>query len=82
MFNPTQLVIDAFVDQLQRMYQRVYGAVELGCPGIKGSWGTSSSPSQCRQRQDCGHGGRIIDLRHICHTSRSSSGSIAFFLIK
>ncbi|HEY6334435.1 MAG TPA: Npun_R2479 family HD domain-containing metalloprotein [Alphaproteobacteria bacterium] len=34
MFNPTQLVIDAFVDQLQGMYQRVYGLLEPGYPGI------------------------------------------------
>ena len=34
MFNPTQLVIDAFVDRLQGMYQRVYGLLEPGYPGI------------------------------------------------
>ena len=36
MFNPTALVIDAFVDQLQTMYQRVYGLLEPGYPGILG----------------------------------------------
>jgi hypothetical protein len=34
MFNPTQVVIEAFVAQLQDMYQRVYGVLEPGYPGI------------------------------------------------
>src|SRR3974390_3400966 len=34
MFNPTQLVIEAFVEELQDMYQRVYGVLEPGYPGI------------------------------------------------
>ena len=36
MFNPTALVIDSFVEQLQTMYQRVYGLLEPGYPGIIG----------------------------------------------
>jgi len=36
MLNPTELVIDAFVEQLQTMYQRVYGLLEPGYPGIIG----------------------------------------------
>src|SRR6202158_1529788 len=36
MFNPTALVIDGFVEQLQTMYQRVYGLLEPGYPGIIG----------------------------------------------
>src|SRR6202158_5359224 len=34
MFNPTALVIDGFVEQLQTMYQRVYGLLGPGYPGI------------------------------------------------
>jgi hypothetical protein len=34
MFNPRQVVIEAFVEQLQHMYQRVYGVLEPGYPGI------------------------------------------------
>ena len=36
MFNPTALVIDKFVDQLQSMYHRVYGVMEPDYPGIIG----------------------------------------------
>ncbi len=36
MFNPTELVIENFVEQLQTMYQRVYGLLEPGYPGIIG----------------------------------------------
>lgn len=36
MFNPTALVIDRFVEELQSMYQRVYGLLEPGYPGIIG----------------------------------------------
>jgi hypothetical protein len=36
MFNPTALVIDRFVEELQTMYQRVYGLLEPGYPGIIG----------------------------------------------
>src|SRR5262245_19858815 len=34
MFNPTQVVIDAFVQQLQKQYEQVYGVLESGYPGI------------------------------------------------
>src|SRR5260370_26139499 len=34
MFNPTQVVIDAFVQQLQKQYEQVYGVLEPGYPGI------------------------------------------------
>ena len=36
MFNPTALVIERFVEELQTMYQRVYGLLEPGYPGIIG----------------------------------------------
>jgi hypothetical protein len=36
MFNPTELVIEAFVEELQATYQRVYGVLEPGYPGIIG----------------------------------------------
>src|SRR5258708_39702970 len=36
MFNPTQLVIEAFVEQLQATYGRIYGLLEPGYPGIIG----------------------------------------------
>jgi len=36
MFNPTQLVIEQFVVELQTMYQRIYGLLEPGYPGIIG----------------------------------------------
>ena len=34
MFNPTQLVIERFVEELQEMYERIYGLLEPGYPGI------------------------------------------------
>jgi hypothetical protein len=34
MFNPTQLVIDAFVDELRKSYQRTYGVLEPEYPNI------------------------------------------------
>jgi hypothetical protein len=36
MFNPTQVVIQAFVEQLQEMYRQVYGVLEPAYPGIIG----------------------------------------------
>jgi hypothetical protein len=36
MFNPTQIVIEAFVQQLREMYERIYGVLEPGYPGIIG----------------------------------------------
>ena len=36
MFNPTQVVIEAFVEQLQEMYGQVYGVLEPAYPGIIG----------------------------------------------
>jgi hypothetical protein len=36
MFNPTQIVVEAFVEQLQDMYERIYGVLEPGYPGIIG----------------------------------------------
>jgi hypothetical protein len=36
MFNPTQIVIDGFVEQLQATYRRVYGVLEPGYPGVIG----------------------------------------------
>lgn len=34
MFNPTELVIEHFVEQLESMYRRIYGLLEPGYPGI------------------------------------------------
>src|SRR5262249_36602064 len=34
MFNPIQVVIDEFVQQLQNQYDQVYGVLEPGYPGI------------------------------------------------
>jgi hypothetical protein len=36
MFNPTQIVIKAFVDELQVMYAQTYGILEPSYPGIMG----------------------------------------------
>src|SRR5258708_7652803 len=36
MFNPTQVVIDAFVEQLQEQYEQLYGVLEPSYPGIIG----------------------------------------------
>jgi len=36
MFNPTQLVIEAVVAELQTTYERIYGLLEPGYPGIIG----------------------------------------------
>jgi hypothetical protein len=36
MFNPTQIVIKAFVEELQEMYGQVYGVLEPAYPGIIG----------------------------------------------
>ena len=34
MFNPTQIVIEAFIGELRAMYSRTYGASEPGYPGV------------------------------------------------
>jgi hypothetical protein len=34
MFNPTQIVIDAFIGELRTMYERTYGTLDPGYPGI------------------------------------------------
>jgi hypothetical protein len=36
MFNPIQVVVDAFVEQLQKQYQQIYGMLEPANPGIIG----------------------------------------------
>ena len=36
MFNPTQIVVEAFVGELQVMYERIYGVLEPSYPGIIG----------------------------------------------
>jgi hypothetical protein len=36
MFNPTQIVIEAFVEELEVMYERTYGLLEPSYPGIIG----------------------------------------------
>ena len=36
MFNPTKVVIEAFVGELEVMYERTYGILEPGYPGIIG----------------------------------------------
>src|SRR5215813_7014541 len=36
MFNPTKIVIEAFVGELQVMYERTYGMLEPSYPGIMG----------------------------------------------
>jgi hypothetical protein len=36
MFNPIQVIIDAFVEQLQRQYEQTYGMLEPANPGIIG----------------------------------------------
>ena len=34
MFNPTHIVIEAFVSELRSMYDRTYGTLEPSYPGI------------------------------------------------
>ena len=34
MFNPTQIVIEAFIRELRTMYERTYGMLEPGYPGV------------------------------------------------
>jgi hypothetical protein len=36
MFNPAQIVIEAFVGELRTMYERTYGTLEPSYPGIIG----------------------------------------------
>jgi len=36
MFNPTQVIIDAFISELKLMYERTYGVLEPSYPGIIG----------------------------------------------
>jgi len=36
MFNPTEIVIQAFVQQLQNMYGQIYGVLEPAYPDIIG----------------------------------------------
>ena len=41
MFNPTQIVIEAFVGELRTMYERTYGVMEPSYPGIIGFFATA-----------------------------------------
>jgi hypothetical protein len=34
MFNPTQILIEGFIRELRAMYNRTYGALEPGYPGV------------------------------------------------
>ena len=34
MFNPTLIVVEAFIHELRTMYERTYGVLELGYPGV------------------------------------------------
>ena len=34
MFNPTLIVIEAFIHELRTMYERTYGVLEPGYPGV------------------------------------------------
>jgi len=36
MFNPTEIVVEAFVHELRQMYERIYGLLEPSYPGIIG----------------------------------------------
>jgi hypothetical protein len=36
MFNPTLIVIEAFIRELRTMYERTYGLLEPGYPGTIG----------------------------------------------
>jgi hypothetical protein len=36
MFNPTQIIIEAFVGELKLMYERTYGLLEPNYPGVIG----------------------------------------------
>src|SRR5258708_31272085 len=36
MFNPTEVVMEAFVEQLQKQYEQIYGRLEPDYPGIIG----------------------------------------------
>ena len=38
MFNPTQIVIEAFVSELKLTYERTYGLLEPSYPGVIGLW--------------------------------------------
>jgi hypothetical protein len=38
MFNPTQIVIEAFASELKLTYERTYGLLEPSYPGVIGLW--------------------------------------------
>lgn len=42
MFNPTQIIIEAFVAELQAKYERIYGLLEPSFPGVMGFIGRLS----------------------------------------
>jgi hypothetical protein len=48
MFNPTLIVIEAFIGELRTMHERTYGMLESGYPGISStlspSWLLKVSP--------------------------------------
>jgi len=57
MFNPTQIVIEAFISELKLTYERTYGLLEPSYPGVIGfvarlSLSLSLSREHCQQR--CG----------------------------
>jgi hypothetical protein len=43
MFNPTEVVIDAFVENLHTRYRRIYGRLDPDCPEILGFVGRMGS---------------------------------------
>ncbi len=76
MFNPTQIVIDAFVDELQAAYQRAYGLLEPDFPGVIGFVGRLALENIANSDapyHDVDHtilvtlvGQEILRGRHIC----------------
>ena len=51
MFNPTQVVIEAFVQELQAMYLRNYGVLEPNYPGFIAFIGRGAYGDHRQQRR-------------------------------
>src|SRR5262245_34774225 len=76
MFNPTEIVIEAFVGELQVMYERTYGMLEPSYPGIIGFVGRLALENIANSDaayHDVNHtimvtlvGQEILRGRHIC----------------
>ena len=83
MFNPTQIIIEAFVGELQLMYERTYGLLEPGlsrhhwlcrCGSRSRTLPTATRPTTTSIRLMLQGTGRFADLRVLAVISSRAPG--------